>query len=269
MNDIIIFIFYGAIALSAYLSGRDPTIPAVCVAAFLGLVLLREHRERRREDFTTQLRSYRQELRSGGTVVVDNLLLRYDTPVTTYNLNVGFLVGSVLVPSPYRIHTGDAHYEPLLYSIISLITGWWALPPAGPLATLALVRQNLIGGMKTDVAHLIDAKLFNQTDDLNAIFAPPEEEKEEKPPLPQTGAERGSEKLMRKRSATPSNPTLHERIQDYQSPRPPGIKLRETVSSRLTTSSEALNQELAKGKERLKTKLLSKRASNKTDKIPR
>lgn len=269
MNDIIIFIFYGAIALSAYLSGRDPTIPTICVAAFLALVLLREQRERRREDFTTQLRSLRQELRSGGTVVVDHLLLRYDTPVTTYNLNVGFLVGSVLIPSPYRIYTGDAHYEPLLYSIISLITGWWALPPAGPLATLALVRQNLVGGMKTDVAHLIDAKLFNQTDDLNAIFAPPEEKKHEEPALPQTGAAGGSGKLLRQRSTARAHPTLHERIHDYESPVPPGIKLRETVSSHLASRREALTEELGKRKETLKSKLLSKRPGEKTDKTTR
>lgn len=269
MNDILIFLFYGAIALSAFLSGRDPSIPLGCFFAFIALALLREQRERARQDFITQLRSFRPELRSGGTVAVDHLLMRYDTALTTYDLSVGFLVGSVHIPSPFRIYTGDVHYEPIIYSLVSLITGWWALPPAGPLATLALVQRNLVGGYQISVAQLIDAKLFNQSDDINSIFAPPEKKAIKATPVAVTGERSASGRQIRKRTEQPAAPSLHERMLDLDSPVPLGVKLRDRAQKRLEARQDELRARFKKTKETIKSKRLRKHQPNKSDKSGR
>ena len=163
-------------------------------------------------------------------------------------------MGSVHIPSPFRIYTGDTHYEPVVYSLVSLITGWWALPPAGPIATLALVQRNLAGGDRTNVAMLIDAKLFNQTDDLNSIFAPPEKQEIKDAPLPTTGERSASGKQLGRRTKQPSSPTLGERIMEAESPTPVGAKFQERAKNRLAERQAELKQRFNKTKETIKSK---------------
>ena len=81
--------------------------------------------------------------------------------LTTYHLSVGGLLSLVKIPSVYRVHVGEEHAEGIGYSILSLITGWWALPE-GPLVTINFIAQNLHGGEQISVALLIDEKLLKR-----------------------------------------------------------------------------------------------------------
>lgn len=135
----------------AYLSG-------FLFVTFVGAVVVRERRLRERQRFVNQLKSHRRELRSGGTVVVDDRLFRYDTVVATYVSAVGGLVATVHVPSRYRPVAEDGGGSAFLYTLLSLVAGWWS--PHGPLSTISCGVHNLRGGRMTTVAELVDGPLI-------------------------------------------------------------------------------------------------------------
>jgi len=157
ISEIIILLLL-SILLGGSLASETSVLPStLLLAVFVVTIVLRRLRSHHRLQFVNQLKSYRRELRNGGTVVVDNSLLRYNTVLATYYVNVGALFGSFYVPSHFHIHGTSEHSAPLLYSLASLVLGWWHLP-TGPLITLALVAQNLSGGEQITVGRLIDGK---------------------------------------------------------------------------------------------------------------
>lgn len=136
------------------------TLPwASLLILFTSAVFLGRKRQKERTNFVNQLKSQREALRKGGTVVVDNVLLRYESILTTYYFCIGGLISSVTVPSNYVIASDEEEKSGLLYSLVSLLSGWWAIPD-GPIQTINLIRINLAGGQKQSVAELIDLELF-------------------------------------------------------------------------------------------------------------
>ena len=150
------------IALSRLQSGGDPTPFLAYIILLLGILWLRRHRERKRQDFIHQLKSCRKELRAGGTVVVDHHLIRYRSVISTYYLNFGGVLCTIRVPSPYRVtDAGDDHHDSFFCSFGSLLAGWWAIP-GGPITTITTILQNWSGGEQMTVAELIDLPLLKR-----------------------------------------------------------------------------------------------------------
>ncbi len=143
------------VALRSYLADVSLLLPGAAIASFLLAIFLRERVVKQRTDFINQLKSHRRELRAGGTVVVDGLLLRYDSVLRYYEVSIGHLVTSIEIPTPYRLHKGESHPEAIICAVISLFTGWWSI--TGPQTTLAVILLNLGGGSKKPVSQLIDA----------------------------------------------------------------------------------------------------------------
>lgn len=119
------------------------------------LAIIREQQIRVRQIFVNQLKSYQKDLRAGGTVMVDGILVRHTSVFHTYYVNIGAILGSITIPTRYHLDTGIEDARGLLCSLVSLISGWWSLP-YGPLINLALVQQNFRGGEKSTVMELID-----------------------------------------------------------------------------------------------------------------
>ena len=155
LQEFWILLFFLLLFAGSWFGGGDVWLPGTMILSYLLLIWLRNRREYERTVFRQQIRSYRTELRQGGTVVVDGLLLRRESVVTSYDLTVGLILTSLTISSPYRLYTDDDTPEALLYSLGSLITGWWAFP-SGPLQTIKLITQNLSGGNKETVAALFE-----------------------------------------------------------------------------------------------------------------
>ena len=77
---------------------------------------IREKNNRKRLEFINQLKSHRSELRKGGTVVVDSMLLRYDSLISTFYLNVGVLFMNIIIPSTYKKKEEIEPFKPLFFS---------------------------------------------------------------------------------------------------------------------------------------------------------
>lgn len=162
--EIISLFLISLIALSRLQNGGDPTPFFLYLGLLVGVLWLRGRRERKRRDFVHQLKSCRKELRSGGTVVIDGHLLRYNSVISTFYLNFGGVFCSVRIPTHYRVTSeqNDHHHDSFYCSLGSLLTGWWAIP-AGPLQTITTIIQNISGGERLSVAELIDLPLLKRT----------------------------------------------------------------------------------------------------------
>lgn len=155
LQDIGVIFLLVLITVSSYFNGQNLGFYLALLAIFISALLIRERQRRQRQDFVKQLKNYSKELRAGGTIIVHQLLLRHDTPVTSYKANVGMLISSVLIESNYSRVDHNKQLEAYGYSLISFLSGWWSLP-AGPLITLGILKQNLSGGEKVTVGQLID-----------------------------------------------------------------------------------------------------------------
>jgi hypothetical protein len=152
-NFLFLFVVF-LIFLSNYLRGTTLLWPLLVVAVFAICQLLRFRQIRVRNDFLGQLKSHRRELRRGSTVCVDDMLIRYETPVTSYVVSVGLLFLSIDIPSSFRLVQGENPLEALGFSCATLVAGWWSI--TGPLHTIRALLINLRGGDKISVAALID-----------------------------------------------------------------------------------------------------------------
>lgn len=158
-RDIIVAVLLFLMAVGHTFSDAPfPYLSWSLCGGFLVALILRERAFRHRERFVNQLKSHRRELRNGGTVVVDQALVRYDTLLTTYIFTIGGLVTSIIVPSRYHHWTGEAPPQSLAFTLISWCTGWWCL--GGPVTTVRCGIYNLRGGRIKSVAELIDKPLL-------------------------------------------------------------------------------------------------------------
>lgn len=77
------------------------------------------------------------------------------TEVTQFYACVSFLIATIKVPSRYYIRgvhkTGGIG---AIYSVVSLVVGWWGFP-FGPVYTVQSLYQNMRGGTKKTVAQLL------------------------------------------------------------------------------------------------------------------
>ncbi len=201
MGRDLLALFVLFILLIAGLMRDNILLPLVLFSTFLGALILRKKHHRSRELIVNQLKSYRKELREGQTVQVGSTRFRYDTILATFHMTIGGLISSVEIPSIYRKATGEEQGEAMLYSIVSLIAGWWALP-FGPLTTISFIASNLSGGKRITVKELIDGVKNEPMSEPKPKKKKPKEVKEEPPEAPtqfNTGPDSPSAKLLKKK----------------------------------------------------------------------
>ena len=159
-RDLAVIAFLTIICISRYLTGDPYLIFLIYLAVFSYGAYYKRQRLHDRREFINQLKSHRHELRQGGTVVVNHSLLRYGSEITTYHLAVGGIFSCELIPSRYHV-AGEDNGEPITYSLLSFITGWWAFP-YGPIVTASSIYRNIRGGERQTVAELIDGPLIRR-----------------------------------------------------------------------------------------------------------
>lgn len=86
-----------------------------------------------------------------------------DTEIVQFQLCMSFLIMTFKIPSRYYV---KGHYNTYLvsgmYSLISLIFGWWGIP-WGPIYTVQVVAQNIKGGKIFTVKSLLSYDNSNKT----------------------------------------------------------------------------------------------------------
>lgn len=170
MRDLGVLFILVLITASAWKHDALIYPPLIYLGVYLLALYLRRHRERARTIFLNQLKTHRAELRSGGTIVVNNQLLKYDSMLTTYRVQVGGIISSVTIPSHYKRSPDEDRHESIIYSLCTLFSGWWHLP-TGPLETIAIIVENLRGGERKSIAQLIDGRLLERLEERRQAAA--------------------------------------------------------------------------------------------------
>ncbi|MCB0345786.1 MAG: hypothetical protein KDD66_11760 [Bdellovibrionales bacterium] len=235
MQEFVIFVVLLGLCITEAIHGGHIWTPLILLAAFLSVIYLRRKRRLQRADFVNQLKSYRRELRGGGTVVVDSLMLRYNTTVTTYNLSIGAIITNFIIPSRHQVANGEDHGESLLYSVLSLVSGWWAFP-TGPIITLSIIKRNLTGGDQITVGQLIDAPLLQAVaPQEQSTFSSSLHRKSDASATVSLSTGRGSRSDLQldRRTRQAQNISTAQRVADLDKPPPPGIVLTRYVQARV------------------------------------
>jgi len=229
-RDIITILLLAALSVSSYRHPHIAYLPLILLVTYICGVYFREKNESKRRRFLDQLKSYRAQLRAGGCVVVDEQIIRYDSAFTTYHINVGGFISTVHIKSPYRISSSEDSSEATTYSIIALLTGWWALP-LGPIITLSFVNLNLFKRDTTFVAELIDGEVRHRVNEVQrrVLLVEAEERRAEaaaksrqiEPDKINTGKGSRSEKLLPDRKSL--NAELLKKIKQFKNYAPASI----------------------------------------------
>lgn len=151
-SDLFLLVLTALVALAQALDGQPPWVMLFFFSFFGLMLLLRERQNRRRREFLDLLRCSRQALMAGGTVMINDRCIRYNTALVTYKASVGALFSSVTICSRYHHLDEGRSHEAVALNILSLMSGWWS--PTGPLHTLACLKQNFAGGEKQLVSEL-------------------------------------------------------------------------------------------------------------------
>ena len=156
MTHLLSILVLSLLSIRQILYDRTPLVPLVSLIALMLLLAFSLYVYEKRKRFVTQLKSHRKELRAGGTVVVDGVLLRYDTQLTQYLLSVGIFFSTIRFTSAYRQYDSNGHAEKWWCSLVTLVCGWWSF--FGPLAVLEAIVHNASGGRRITVGQLIDSE---------------------------------------------------------------------------------------------------------------
>ncbi len=167
-RDLLTLFLFCLIIFSTYNNGLNPSIPLLFLALYILAMIFRNNLRQKRIEFINQLKSHRNELRNGGAVVIDGIVLRYSSQITSYQIPVGGIVGHMDILTPYRKYKQGDNGEAIILSLTALATGWWAIP-YGPITTCKAIYNNLKGGSKTTVAKLIDEKLLERLAFLKSL----------------------------------------------------------------------------------------------------
>ena len=147
------------LSVSAYLRGGLYLIPSAMLGSLLLAIFLRQRFRNARRDFVNQLKSYRKELRAGGTVIVEGMNLRLDTELSAYRCIVGTLFSTLVIESIFRKTEDGSHPDALTYSLGTLLLGWWSL--SGPVWAMLALSENLRGGKRIKIQELINTPQVN------------------------------------------------------------------------------------------------------------
>ncbi|WBW97923.1 hypothetical protein [Oceanirhabdus sp. W0125-5] len=113
--------------------------------------------ERKNDKFTKWLLENYYEIIEGNAEY-NGIKIYSDTELKQYHACFSFITLTTKVSSRYFVK--DHHFTPvrnLIYSLATLVFGWWSLP-RGPIYTLECLFKNLFGGTKVTVNELLSLR---------------------------------------------------------------------------------------------------------------
>lgn len=128
----------------------DATLAFACYQLFIFM----KREQRRTDDFHRWVIANASVLRSGtgsyGTVQLDR-----DSEVTQFQGAISLLIVTLTVRSrPYVVGQDPLLLPGMMYTVISLLLGWWGLP-WGPVRTIHAIVVNATGGKRQRIGELV------------------------------------------------------------------------------------------------------------------
>lgn len=128
-------------------------ISVFCLGAFAIL----KTEERKRKEFASWFAQNKEAIQ-GGRASYEGKEINPQTQLVQFTVVISLLVISTRVPSRYYVLGQESTtLVGIIYSVITLITGWWGIPH-GPIWTVKAVYKNLTNGYRISVSDLLNAK---------------------------------------------------------------------------------------------------------------
>lgn len=131
-------------------------IAGFSIASILfGIYFFIEKQKRLRHDFYDWLFENAPAVRAGGAMYKGNLIT-LQTEITQYQAILSFLLVTIKAPSRIYIVGHDSSSAiASLYTLISLVFGWWGIP-WGPIHTIRVVLKNMRGGYRQRIGEIFE-----------------------------------------------------------------------------------------------------------------
>jgi hypothetical protein len=131
-------------------------IIVLAIASILfGIYLLIKIHRRLRDEFYDWLFRNVQAVRSGGALYSGNLVT-LQTQITQYQAVLSFLLVTIKAPSRvYLVGYESGRVIAILFTLISLLFGWWVIP-WGPVHTIRAVSKNISGGFRQTIGDVFE-----------------------------------------------------------------------------------------------------------------
>ena len=114
-----------------------------------------ERQKRLRNDFYDWLFKNSHAVHLGGATYKEHLIT-LETEITQYQAVLSFLLVTLKAPSRvYFIGHESGQIIASLFTLISLLFGWWAVP-LGPVHTIRAVSKNMRGGFRQTIGDVFD-----------------------------------------------------------------------------------------------------------------
>ncbi len=125
-------------ALAGFIAG--------CVLAVFAIALAREEGET--EKFISFIGENEEKLREGGSISYSGKAISLSIEVTQFYFCLSFIIFTMRLPSRFFIRRSQNTLAAgSIYSLVTLILGWWGIP-FGPIYTINALYKNLRGGDK-------------------------------------------------------------------------------------------------------------------------
>ncbi len=99
----------------------------IFVVAMIGVFAFAQTQKKRRIEFARALLLADEQVQTG-SAEIDGLKISKDTYLCTYELCFSWIIGSYKFHSAYAVPgTPKAIITSILFSVLSLITGWWSI----------------------------------------------------------------------------------------------------------------------------------------------
>jgi len=150
------FVLYEKVQNQSYDEMIGP-LGILFLAGFTLWYMGRSSEERKEPDsFIKQLQENKGTINSQGWMYGENLI-KPDTEITQFFFTFSLITVSFKIPSRFYI-VGEENTAliNIIYSVLSFILGWWAIP-VGPFYTISSLTNNLKGGRKMVVSEVIGA----------------------------------------------------------------------------------------------------------------
>jgi hypothetical protein len=148
---VFVFLFFGGASFNLVKGYYDQAIAGIFLAlVMIGLYWYFRREKKKAEEFANWISINRGQISTNG-LDYNGYPVEKDTELVQYQVCISLLVFTVKLSSRYfikeRISSSIAR---VLYTLATLILGWWAIP-FGPIYTIQVLIKNLIGGKKVKV----------------------------------------------------------------------------------------------------------------------
>lgn len=139
-------------------SSASEGLVCLAISTFcLGAFVILKAEERKRREFAKWFSENKENIQ-GGSVSFEGKEITSQTQLVQFMVVISLLVVSTRVASRYYVLGQESTtLVSVIYSVITLITGWWGIPH-GPLWTVQAIYKNLNSGYRITLSDLLNPK---------------------------------------------------------------------------------------------------------------